>query len=420
MGIKIYYKFKKGLFPELKDVFILFQKYIHVHPVPGPQQNIGIELVGMNIENDTMWEWEWERSIEQIAWQALCDKWLHDHFMEFSSNGIKGLGVKIMHDKKVETPDSSELITGEGLASFQALAPKFQMEKLVVSDELREKITNTISVIQNINLIYNEWGFSEVDSQPKAVLNFFGPPGTGKTMAAHCIADALSKKIIIANFAEIESKYVGDSPKNLENIFTVAKNEDAVLFFDEADSFLGKRLTSISSSSDQAVNSLRSKLLQLLEDHTGIVIFCTNLLKNYDKAFESRILRSLKFDLPDDDCRKKLILQMIPQKVPFAKDQHLNDSSVMLLVEASKDFSGREIKNAILQVLCKAAAENKHEFLISDFKTGFDVMQQEIADIKKERGEIDSERKIKLENEIKENLRKGNFRIQKKSKSKKR
>ena len=179
-------------------------------------------------------------------------------------------------------------------------------------------------------------------------------------------------------------------------------------------------MTSISSSSDQAVNSLRSKLLQLLEDHTGIVIFCTNLLKNYDKAFESRILRSLKFDLPDDDCRKKLILQMIPKKVPFAKDQHLNDSSVMLLVEASKDFSGREIKNAILQVLCKAAAENKHEFLISDFKTGFDVMQQEIADIKKERGEIDSERKIKLENEIKENLRKGNFRIQKKSKSQKR
>ena len=143
---------------------------------------------------------------------------------------------------EIKTSDSPTLIAGEGLASFQAVTPKFKMDKLIVTAELKEKITNTISVIQNINLIYNEWGFSEVDSQPKAVLNFFGPPGTGKTMAAHCIADALSKKIIIANFAEIESKYVGDSPKNLENIFTVAKNEDAVLFFDEADSFFGKKV----------------------------------------------------------------------------------------------------------------------------------------------------------------------------------
>ena len=90
---------------------------------------------------------------------------------------------------------------------------------------------------------------------------------------------------------------------------------------------------------------------------------------------------------------------MIPTKIPFAKDQCLDENSVMLLVEASKDFSGREIKNAILQVLCKAAAENKREFLISDFKLGFDVMQQELADMKKERGEIDSERKTKLEND---------------------
>ena len=415
MGVEINYRFRKGLCSELKQTLILFQKYIYANPIPGGEAVV-LELCGIENSEDTVWEWEWKRSIEQIAWQALCDKWLRDHFNDFSSKGVKGIGIKIMLDNntdKTKTSDTSALIKGDGLVSFQAVSPKFKMDKLVVTAELKEKITNTISIIKNIDLIYNEWGFADVDSQPKVILNFFGPPGTGTTMAAHCIADALLKKIIIANFAEIESKYVGDSPKNLENIFTVAKNEDAVLFFDEADSFLGKRLTSISSSSDQAVNSLRSKLLQLLEDYTGIVIFCTNLLKNYDKAFESRILRSLKFDLPDDDCRKKLILQMIPTKIPFAKDQCLDENSVMLLVEASKDFSGREIKNAILQVLCKAAAENKREFLISDFKLGFDVMQQELADMKKERGEIDSERKTKLENEIKENLRKGNFRIKK-------
>ena len=232
MGFEIHYIFRKELGIKLKPTYVLFKKYIHDHPIPGVQDAI-IELFEIDSPDFTAWTWGWLRSIEQIAWQALCDKWLRDHYSNFSAMGVKGIGIKIMLNNKtdeIKTSDSPTLIAGEGLASFQALAPKFQMEKLVVSDELREKITNTISVIQNINLIYNEWGFSEIDSQPKAVLNFFGPPGTGKTMAAHCIADALSKKIIIANFAEIESKYVGDSPKNLENIFTVAKNEDAVLF----------------------------------------------------------------------------------------------------------------------------------------------------------------------------------------------
>ena len=416
MVIEIRYRFKKEILHELKEILALFQRYVCDHPMPG-QQDAVLELVGMNTENETVWAWEWERSTEQIVWQALCDKWLRDHFGDFSSKGVKGLGVKIMHEDKKSGPGDPQtpaLIKGEGLASFQAVVPKFKMDKLIVPDELREKIINTVSIIKNIELIYNEWGFSEVDPTPRAVLNFYGPPGTGKTMAAHGIADALSKKILIANFAEIESKYVGDSPKNLENIFTVAQNEGAVLFFDEADSFLGKRLTSISSSSDQAVNSLRSKLLQLLEDYSGIVIFCTNLVKNYDKAFESRILRSLKFELPDDECRKKMIRQMIPAKVPFAPGETLDENALQSLSETSKGLSGREIKNAILEVLCKAAAEGKREFSVPDFKTGFEVMQREIASLKKERGEVDPERKEKLEKAIKENLATGNYSIQKK------
>ena len=416
MDFIIRYRFRKELVHELLEILKLLQKYVDEHPIPDVHDAV-MEITEIKRQNDTAWNWEWERTKGQINWQGAFETWLRNHFDDFSSKGVRGIGIKIMHEDKNDNPEasqSSNLIRGEGLASFRAVTPKFTIDKLVVTEELSEKITNTISIIRNIDLIYNEWGFSEVDSQPRAVLNFFGPPGTGKTMAAHCIADALKKKILIANFAEIESKYVGDSPKNLENIFTVAKNEDAVLFFDEADSFLGKRLTAISSSSDQAVNSLRSKLLQLLEDHSGIVIFCTNLLKNYDKAFESRILRSLKFELPDDKCRRKLIRQMIPAKVPFSKEQSLDETAMQILSEAADGFSGREIKNAVLQVLCKAASEGKREFSISDFKSGFDDMRQEIAGMKKERGEIDPERKAKLENAIKENLRKSNFKIQKK------
>lgn len=415
MGIEFQYVLKKELYCELTDVFALFEKYVHDNPIPG-QQDFVVRIVGRTDKEGIGWSWDsGERTTEQMVWQGSCDVWLKNHVSDFSAKGVKGIGVRIMQiPPKSESGKSASLIKGDGLVSFTAVAPKFKMEKLVIPDDLKEKLINTISIIKNIDLIYNEWGFSEIDPQPRVILNFFGPPGTGKTMAAHCIADALEKKILIANFAEIESKYVGDSPKNLENIFTVAKNEDAVLFFDEADSFLGKRLTSISSSSDQAVNSLRSKLLQLLEDHSGIVIFCTNLLKNYDKAFESRILRSLKFELPDAACRVRLIRQMIPNRVPFSKDQILDEDTLKSLSEAADGFSGREIKNAVLQVLCKAASNNKYEFSISDFKEGFETMRQELASMKKERGEIDPERRKKLADAITNNLKTGNFKVQRK------
>ncbi|MGC8140941.1 AAA family ATPase, partial [Salmonella enterica] len=81
------------------------------------------------------------------------------------------------------------------------------------------------------------------------------------------------------------------APKNLQAAFDVAKNNDCVLFFDEADSFLGKRITNVVQGADQALNSLRSQMLILLEEFKGIVIFATNLVTNFDTAFESRILK---------------------------------------------------------------------------------------------------------------------------------
>ena len=300
-------------------------------------------------------------------------------------------------------------IKGEGLAEFQAVTPKFRLEDLIVPDSLREALLATVSIVEHTELIYEKWGFKNVEPIPRVVLNFFGPPGTGKTMAAHGVAQKLGKKIVIANFAEIESKYVGDSPKNLENIFRVAEAEEAVLFFDEADSFLGKRLTSVTSSSDQAVNSLRSKLLQLLEDFRGVVVFCTNLLRNYDKAFESRILRSLKFDLPDDACRRKLIRQKIPEQVPFAADEELDDRAIGELSSIAEGFSGREIKNAVLQTLCRAAMEGKVAFTVGDFASGFRSAAEEREKVMQERGALSKERADALSGVIRGRLEQGDY-----------
>lgn len=251
-------------------------------------------------------------------------------------------------------------------------------------DSIRQQIKEAICIINNKDLIYNTWGFSEVDSIPKSILNFYGPPGTGKTMCAHAIANELGKRLLALNYSEIESKFVGDAPKNLQRAFEIATEEDCVLFFDEADSFLGKRIQSVNQSADQALNSLRSQMLILLEEHSGVVIFATNLVSNFDKAFQSRILKHIKFDLPNEEARIAIIRKMTPSKLPLAGP--LADSELKELGEMTEGFSGREIKNAILDTLLAKASENKENaiFTFSDFKKGFENKKIEMEALKKE------------------------------------
>ena len=172
-------------------------------------------------------------------------------------------------------------------------------------------------------------------------------------MCAHAIAKYLNKKILSLNYSEIESKYVGEAPKNLQKAFDVAKDTDSVLFFDEADSFLGKRIQNVTHGSDQALNSLRSQMLILLEEFSGIVVFATNLVTNFDKAFESRILKHIRFELPNQEARAAIIKKMLPKQLPLAVQ--FTDEQIMEASAIIDGFSGREIKTAILEMLLSKA-----------------------------------------------------------------
>lgn len=235
--------------------------------------------------------------------------------------------------------------------------PRYTRKQWIVSERIRQNFDDAVSIIRNSDKIYKDWGFEEVDPNPRAILCFYGPAGTGKTMAAHVLASELGRKIICAKYSQIESKYVGDAPKNLRRVFNEAKDTGAVLFFDEADSFLGKRMENVSSGSEQAINSLRGEMLILLEDFQGVVVFATNLVTNIDRAFESRIISKIEFELPNAEARHAMILSKIPSKAPL--EPEFGEHQLEKLVAISEGFSGRVIRSAMLMSFVKAARNSE-------------------------------------------------------------
>ena len=155
--------------------------------------------------------------------------------------------------------------------AYTPVEPAYSFDRVILPEDVLEKIESTINILRYERKVFDEWGLYEIQPNPSSSLSFFGPSGTGKTMAAEAIAQKLGKKILKVSYADVESKYHGEGPKMVKAIFLAAKNEDAVLFFDEADSLLSKRLTNVSQGSEQAINSMRSQLLICLEEFRGIV-----------------------------------------------------------------------------------------------------------------------------------------------------
>ncbi len=253
-----------------------------------------------------------------------------------------------IHDSILKSTLSSDSI-------FKASRPKYELDNVILPKEKKEKILYATKLIINIPLIYDNWTFFKIDPHPRSIINFYGEPGTGKTMSAHAIANILGKDILALNYAEVESKYIGEAPKKLESAFAFAKQHDCVMFFDEADSFLGKRIEDVSHSADQALNSLRSTMLIQLEQFEGVVIFASNLRENYDKAFHSRFLYEIEFELPSPKCRKEM-LQSFFSKISPLQDLVFSSDEYEKLSVITEGMSGRHIKSGILETLNKIAS----------------------------------------------------------------
>ncbi len=246
---------------------------------------------------------------------------------------------------------------------FMLTQPAYSLADIVLQDSQSRAIQEVLALARYDELIYRTWGLEKVIKRGRGLkVNLYGAPGTGKTMAAHAIANELQQPVLEVSYAEIESKYVGETSKNIVALFHAAKEENAVLLFDEADALLSKRVTEMHNSSDVSVNQTRSVLLKLLDEYEGVCFFTTNFIRNYDPAFMRRITRHIYFGLPDEAQRERLWAHYLIDSLP-------HNASPLELAKKHPGVSGSDIANAVLNAAIHAAAAQADLISQQDLET---------------------------------------------------
>jgi SpoVK/Ycf46/Vps4 family AAA+-type ATPase len=233
------------------------------------------------------------------------------------------------------------------------VVPARTLSEVVLPPQTRRTLDQALAEVRNHNLIFTRWGLGERHTSGRGLaFNFAGPPGTGKTICAEAIAHALGKKLLVVDYAEAESMWLGETPKNIVAAFRAASEQNAVLFFDEADAIATRRSIGAGSAPDRERNLTVNVLLRELETFNGIVIFATNLAANFDRGFERRIRTHVLFEIPGAEERARIWhLQIHPTKTPLGPDVDFNQLAERYVA------TGGDIKNAVIKAAAAAAAE---------------------------------------------------------------
>lgn len=198
--------------------------------------------------------------------------------------------------------------------------------------------------------VLEDWGFESVSSRGRGlIVLFYGASGTGKSMAAEALAQALQMQLFRIDLAGVVSKYIGETEKNLRAVFEEADRADAVLFFDEADALFGKR-SEVKDAHDRYANIEINYLLQRVESFEGIAILATNMRAAIDEAFLRRIHITVEFPLPQLTERLGLWDRA------FAPNTPLHDDIDWVFLAQRFELTGGTIRNAALGAAYIAAA----------------------------------------------------------------
>lgn len=243
----------------------------------------------------------------------------------------------------------------------QLLSSINTFKDIVLPTDQKNQMHEIVSHYKNQLTVFEKWDFKKHFQSRGIGVLFSGASGTGKTMAASILANALGLELYRIELSKIVSKYIGETEKNLSKIFETAQESGIILFFDEADAIFGKR-SEIKDAHDRYANIEVSYLLQKIEEYDGLVILASNFKNNIDEAFVRRMRFIIDFPLPNESERE-IIWRNI-----FSKDTKTDKINFAFI---SKNFklSGANIRNAALYAAFNAV-ENQQPLNMEHIMNG--------------------------------------------------
>ncbi len=300
-----------------------------------------------------------------MQWRGL----LPDKYKEMAGSLASKMKLKAGQIKRVCTETETLDYLGEDLSerdicricyeilddgrydNVKWVAPGYTMEDLKVDDRNRAVLEDICNQVTLRGKVFDDWKLKERYAYGKCIsVILAGPPGTGKTMAVHALASRLGLELYKVDLSQIADKYIGETEKRLEEVFTKAEKSNMILFFDEADAVMAKR-SDVKDSHDKYANTEISFILQRIEEYDGIVILATNNLQNIDSAFMRRIRYVVHFALPGPKTREGI------WREAFGRDVPLDDGIDFEYLAETFEFSGGDIKNIVLNSVFYAASE---------------------------------------------------------------
>ena len=229
----------------------------------------------------------------------------------------------------------------------------FRWEDLVTDEEQRRQMQMICDQMRYRNVVGEEWGFHRKTPYGRGICALlYGSPGTGKTMAVQVMANELGLDLYRIDLSQMVSKYIGETEKNISALFRRARNLNAVLFFDEADSMFAKR-SEVKDSNDRNANAETAHLLQKLEDYSGLTFLATNYVNNIDDAFKRRIKFMIHFVFPAEEVRLQLWKRILPPQARLEEELDLE------FFAGSFELAGSNIKEVLTNAAYLAASEHR-------------------------------------------------------------
>ncbi|MEG0180070.1 MAG: ATP-binding protein, partial [Oscillospiraceae bacterium] len=271
--------------------------------------------------------WRTETAAYRLSPEVETDKLAMQHTL--SADQIRRIvhaayASALLHSDSgtIRREDILRAIAEENRTDFGNLASRvpaiYTWDNLKIDDRKKKLLQVACKRYMLRNKAQEQWNISSHNAYGNSLsILLYGPSGTGKTMAAQVIANEVGAELYRVDISQISSKYIGETEKNLSDLFDRAKSSNVLLFFDEADAIFAKR-TEVSTSNDKHANSETAFLLQKMEEYNGICILATNFFGNFDEAMIRRITYSVGFERPDQAVRETLWREVLPPKVQLS------------------------------------------------------------------------------------------------------